>query len=123
MNQPTYYFDQPAAAVRIAEVPNAAFGNGVNAGGSNAPGIGIATAQPDLTGNPESWTLLDQYGDARTPQNSQPIGGSALGGGVSGKPAGRAVIVSDSDAQVGDGAPVDLGAATLADLATGWAAV
>lgn len=123
MNQPTYYFDVPASVVRIPEVPAASFVNGMNAGGSNAPGIGIATDEPNLTGEPQGWTLLDQYGDARTPQNSQPIGGSALGDGISGKPAGRAIIVSDSDAQVGDGVPVDLGSAQLPDLATGWAAV
>jgi hypothetical protein len=52
---------------------------GMNRGGSNAPGIGIATAyvDPKLS----DWTVLDQADAARTPQVSQHIGGSGLGDG------------------------------------------
>ncbi len=58
---------------------------GCNRAGANAPGIGIGTGfvlaetADDLS--PEKWTLLDQDGAARTPQNSQHIGGDGLGVG------------------------------------------
>ena len=54
---------------------------GCNRGGSNAPGIGIATgvvsAATELIsqGNFESWTIEDQAELGRTPQDSQHIGG------------------------------------------------
>lgn len=52
---------------------------GGNRAGSNAPGVGINTGNvnPKL----EDWTVLDQKGVARIPQNSQHIGGSGLGAG------------------------------------------
>lgn len=130
-NDPTQFLDADAIVARAAEVPAASFGNGMNAGGSCAPGIGIATDVPDLTGDPESWTLLDQFGNPRTPQDSQQIGGDGfsdfatnypLSGGVEG-PGTEPIFVIDPASQDGTGAGASLGNATLADLATGWAAV
>ena len=52
---------------------------GCNKAGNCAPGVGIATGRinadstPDL--RPEQWTLLDQTGTQRVPQQSQHIGG------------------------------------------------
>lgn len=58
---------------------------GVNRAGSNAPGIGISTGiVAALDGDdldPAKWTLLDQAGAARDPQDSQHIGGDGLGEG------------------------------------------
>jgi hypothetical protein len=60
---------------------------GCNRAGSCAPGIGIgsgfvlgATAAI-VNGRPEKWTVLDQAGAARAPQDSQHIGGDGLGDG------------------------------------------
>lgn len=78
MNLPTSSVNAATLATRSAEVPNADFTGGMNPGGCNI-GIGITTAlsDPKLT----DWTLLDQAGAARAPQNSQHIGGNALGDG------------------------------------------
>jgi len=66
---------------------------GCNRAGSNAPGIGIATDNGAL--NPNDWTLEDQDGSSRNPQDSQFIGGAGFvdrsstdwpsSGGASGK--------------------------------------
>jgi hypothetical protein len=85
-NQPTYMRNDTAVSTRQAEVPSASFENGLNYSGSNAPGIGIANANvqatQDMDDNPiPNWTLTDQFGNARDPQNSQHIGGSGLNGG------------------------------------------
>ena len=48
---------------------------GCNRCGSNAPGIGIATANGEC--KLDDWTVLDQSGSARNPQQSQHIGTSA----------------------------------------------
>ena len=54
---------------------------GCNRAGSCAPGIGIGTGAGPITdtgvalqGDPNSWTLNDQFGDGRTPQVGQHIG-------------------------------------------------
>jgi hypothetical protein len=52
---------------------------GCNRAGSNAPGIGINTGAVDP--KLEDWTVADQAAAARTPQNSQHIGGDGLGAG------------------------------------------
>jgi hypothetical protein len=60
---------------------------GCNRAGSNAPGIGIATGfvlgatAAIVNARPEKWTVLDQDGAARAPQDSQHIGGDGLGDG------------------------------------------
>lgn len=128
MNSPSIFIDITARAARAAEVPAASFVNGMNEGGSCAPGLGIATDQADLTGEASGWTLLDQFGNARTPQNSQQIGGAAyaapsaypLSGGASG--AGTQPIFIVTNTAAGDGTSTLDGNATLSDLATGWAA-
>ena len=55
---------------------------GGNRAGSNAPGIGIATANGQCKLG--DWSVLDQHGAARDPQDSQHIGGSGLGDGTEG---------------------------------------
>lgn len=112
-NSPNTYFDPTAIVARESEtVPAIGFGFNANGGmnyGSCQPGIGIATDQPNLTGNANQWTLLDQDGAARTPQNSQYIGDVMT----------PALIVANS--ATGDGNPTGTPAdATLATLAAGW---
>ena len=55
---------------------------GCNRAGSNAPGVGIATANGQC--KLSDWTILDQHEAARTPQDSQHLGGSGLGAGTEG---------------------------------------
>ena len=116
-NSPNTYFDPAAIVAREGEtVPAIGFGFNANGGmnyGSCQPGIGIATDQPNLTGDANQWTLLDQTGAARTPQNSQYIGGAT---------ATPALIVANST--TGDGNPTGTPEnATLATLAAGWVGV
>jgi len=119
-NSPTAFVDATTVAAREAEVPNANFQGGMNGGGSNM-GIGIATGQPDLSGDDASWTLNDQDGAARTPQASQYIGGNAYGDGIEGK--GTVPVSVATPSITGDGTYTDDGDATLASLAAGWTAV
>ena len=102
---------------------------GCNAPGSNSPGIGIATAgnlaTQNLTESLPQWTLLDQDGDARTPQVGQYIGGSGLGDGTTGKGTVAIIVSIPSLAPnfQGKGYLNASDQATLADLAIGWTAV
>ena len=121
MNEATAYVDSVAVAARSPEVPDASWVTGMNGGGSNAPGIGIATDVAGLGESLPNWTLLDQDGDGRTPQDSQQIGGSALGAGTDGKGLLPILVVTASVA--GDGDYALVGNATLAALAVGWTAV
>jgi hypothetical protein len=121
-NEPTYFLDDSVIAIRGPEVPDASFINGMNAGGSCAPGIGIGENAPNVAGTPEQFTLLDQYAAARTPQDSQAIGGEALGDGVPGILPGDSLRFGANDAG-GDGTMTGTGNATLASLAAGWTAV
>jgi len=82
MSIPTFFQDDVAATVRAVEVAGASFDNGMNLGGSNAPGIGINMLKGAIVGTPEQFTLLDQGTQAndftpevRAPQISQSIGG------------------------------------------------
>lgn len=78
---------------------------GCNRPGSNAPGIGIGTDNGALNDN--DWTLLDQDGDARNPQDSQHLGGAGFvdrsstdwpgSGGASGKGTVPINVVDDAD--------------------------
>ena len=45
-NNPTYYVNAATQTVREIQVPDADFDGGMNAGGSNACGIGIGPAAP-----------------------------------------------------------------------------
>jgi hypothetical protein len=90
----TYLLDAAAVAARDAEYTGTPLtdvpGDGTyadpylggNTVGSCAPGIGINTGfvNPAL----QDWSILDQAGDARSPQESQHIGGSGLGAGTEG---------------------------------------
>ena len=109
-NSPNTYFDQTAITARKGETtPAIGFGFNSNGGmnyGSCQPGIGIATDEPNLTGNASQWTLLDQDGAARTPQKSQYIGDVMT-------PA--LIVANTTDGNVGTPAN-----ATLATLAAGW---
>lgn len=94
-NVPTYLQDAASTAARNAEYTGDPLSDidgdgtynsylGCNRGGSNSPGLGINTGDISyLNGTdplPEKWTLLDQAGAGRTPQESQHIGGNGLGG-------------------------------------------
>ena len=96
-NLVTYGRRAATITAREAEVPLADFDNGMNLAASNAPGIGICTdvIDPKL----DDWTVLDQAGNARTPQNTQHLGGNGLGAGDATTFACR-VIIGD---QSGDG--------------------
>lgn len=71
----TAFIDDTAVTSREAEVPAANFDNGMNLGGSCAPGVGINMLEGAIVGTPAQFTLLDQFGNARTAQISQAIGG------------------------------------------------
>lgn len=108
--KPTVFRDDDKATARQAEVPNAAWTNGCNWAGSNAPGIGINMEVPNLSGQPQQFTLLDQAGLARDPQKSAQIGyedGDSIRFGANGP---------------GDGTFTPEANADLLVLATGWAA-
>ena len=109
-NSPNTYFDPATIIVRESETDNALgpnfSSNGGMTYGSCQPGIGIATDQPNLTGDANQWTLLDQDGAARTPQNSQYIGDVMT----------PALIVANTTEGNVD-SPAN---ATLATLAAGW---
>lgn len=107
----TYLKDDAAVTAREAEVPNADFDGGLNAGASNTPAIGINAAGGAVAGTPEQFTLLDQAAATRQPQDSQTIGGSVI-----------PVRIATPSA-TGDGTVVDVGAAHLVTLSAGWVAV
>ena len=97
LNLPTFQLNAASEAARNAEYAGDPFTDadgdgtisdpylGCNRAGSCAPGIGIQTGNiaaavvGDLTF--EQWTLLDQAGAAREPQDSQHLGGDGLGDG------------------------------------------
>ncbi len=117
-NLPNFYRLATTVTARKLEVPNANFDNGVNVGGSNSPVIGVATDHPNLTGDPSGWTLLDQRGGNRIPQESQHIGGDGTAEGSEGFADGNAELFNNSDS--GDGSGGVIGTQVLSDLATGW---
>ncbi len=84
-NLPTYLLNANSVSARSAQVPNADFSGGMNKGGSNAPGIGINTGNIDP--KLDNWSVLDQAGDIRNPQDSQHIGGDGLTDGGQAKSA------------------------------------
>jgi hypothetical protein len=85
--------------------------------GSCQPGVGISNGPTDLVGTAQQFTLLDQNGAARTPQDGQSIGGIALGDGAT---TNQPLDLVDSSA---DGTVVvDGTGATLTTLSAGWVA-
>ncbi len=135
MGQPTIFQDTVSQALREAEVPDASFSNGMNLGGSCAPGIGVNMGEGAIVGSDEQFTLLDQDGAIRVPQVSQPLGGEAYtdqaniypsSGGVEGKgilPILTGVnpdqTAKDADPSL-DGTLTINGDANLQTLAVGW---
>lgn len=137
---PTIFVQRAAVTIRAAQVSAANFGNACNPAASNAPGIGITEPLTNLpaftTVTGPNWSLLDQFGAARTPQVSQVIGGEGVttsadwpgSGGTSGNGPGAGenvemVINPDNVNGVPDPAypaPTIDGNATLATLAAGW---
>ncbi len=78
MATPTTFVDDAAQTALEARVPAYVADTGMTFGASNAPGIGISDENPGLEESLPSWTLLDQFGNARASQRSQCIGGPGI---------------------------------------------
>ena len=84
--QPTFFVDDAAVTALGTRVPAASTDTGMNFGASNNPGIGISDQNPELQESlitidgksVGSWSLLDQFGNARDGQISQVIGGNGI---------------------------------------------
>jgi hypothetical protein len=109
MANATYYQDPTEKAATAARVPNADVDGGGNKAGSNACGLGINVAGGDVTGD---WTIPDQHGVARSPQDSAHVGEGSTGLTTEG-PGAVPINVTDNDAEVND-------TVSLTVLATGW---
>ena len=133
---PTFFLDPTDVAGRDGEYDGTPFTDvvgdgsyntylGCNRAGSNAPGIGMNPSPTPAASaggiNAEQFTLLDQDGDARNPQDSQQIGGAGLvdiagypsSGGVEGKGTVPINILDTATPDVNN-------TCVLADLAVGW---
>jgi len=119
-NVPVSILALAALTARAPQVPAASFVNGLNTAAMAT--VGIATDNPGLSESLPSWTLLDQFGVARTPQKTQCIGGSGLGLGTQGRTTEYPIITATASAS-GDGTVTATGTAQLADLAVGWVVV
>lgn len=120
-NVPTSFQDASAVSARSAEAPNADFAGGMNNGASNACGVGINLEGGAVVGEAQQFTLLDQYGAVRVPQDSMHIGKTGLGDGASGVadvPIDGAINNVD-----GDGTITKDGTANLQTLSAGWVRV
>lgn len=113
-NGPVTFYDTTAHTTRDTEVTGADWDTGMNYG-SCMPGIGIALG-PYV--NSSEWTLLDQAGAARDPQDGQSIGGIGLNGGTSAAATVPfSAVTNDND---GLGGVTNDGPVDLLDLADGW---
>ena len=114
MNNPTWYINAVELFARALELPNAVWASGCNYPAANSPGIGIGTGVTNLEQS-SNWTLLDQFGAGRTPQNGQQIGRGASG-------AQPGIGVADNATATGNGnySSIRTGSATLSSLSTGW---
>jgi hypothetical protein len=150
-NFPVTFIDADARASRIAASPNelsaASFANGMNNGTCGSV-IGINSGGGELnndadfldgiSGDPSSWTLLDQNGAgaARSPQDGFSIGGTGYNansnypnsggtGNVSTQPDTMEInavqSAKDGDPAL-DGTVTANGGATLTTIAGGWVA-
>ena len=72
---PTFFVDDSAVTGRSGETSSASWDTGMNFGASNAPVVGANVDGGEVVGEPQQFTLLDQDGEARTPQASQLLGG------------------------------------------------
>ena len=107
----TFFQDQAIKTARSAEVSVLAdWDSGLNRGGSCAPGVGIGTGNGE--NKLDDWTLLDQTGAARNPQDSQHIGN----GGVTGTPGPGTVPINVYDADATDYNDT----VSLTNISTGW---
>lgn len=139
MGEPTMFQDNIAQTARALEVPAASFQNGMNLGGSCAPGIGINMNEGAVVGTPEQFTLLDQFENAREAQISQSIGGFPFverdgtvpypgSGGTEGTLPDAVIRFGTMPTQAAkdaadpsiDGTMVLIGNSTLSVLADGW---
>tara|TARA_R110000822_G_scaffold11142_1_gene41210 strand:+ start:9541 stop:9909 length:369 start_codon:yes stop_codon:yes gene_type:complete len=118
MNEPTAYVNDVDLSLRSSEVPLASWTTGLTYGASNAPGIGVATANPGLAQSLPNWTLLDQDSAARTPQVSQIIGGGGYQGSEGKGTTAIDVVVNGG----GNGSIVSSQEASLVTLSAGWVA-
>ena len=121
VNDKTFFLDGAAVTARNAEYTGDPLSDttgdgttanpylGGNRAGSCAPGIGIATANGQC--KLDDWTILDQAGAARDPQDSSHIGKTGLGAGEAG--AGDVPINAIAGADVND-------TVKLVTEATGW---
>jgi hypothetical protein len=124
---PTYFLDATAVAARDAEYTGTPCTDvsgdgsyadpylGCNRAGSNAPGIGINASPTEAASNgavnANEWTVLDQHGAARAPQDGQHIGDTGLGAGDAG--VGSVPINVWNPADMNN-------TCVLSDLAVGW---
>ena len=108
MTAPTCYIDTVAVTARKSEVTGADWDSGVNAAASCAPGIGINAGGGTIVGTPEQFTLLNQAGNSRAPQDSQQIGGDTL------------PVTALTNSASGDGKPSATASLSLVTLAAGW---
>jgi len=132
-NLPNAFIDDAAVTALDARVPDAVTGTGMYHCGSNAPGVGIGTDNPNLEQSLPNWTLLDQHGNARNAQISQLIGGTGItdvadypsSGGTEGTLPDSTVRLWVNPDNV-DGVPDNNAlptadnSAVLLDLAVGW---
>lgn len=111
---------QSAAAVtaRKLEVTAADFDAGCNNGASNSPGIGINIGGGAVVGSAAQFTLLDQHGAVREPQDGSHIGVDGLDDGAAG--VGVVPIDTVTNNANGTGAVTKTGDANLETLANGW---
>ena len=130
---PSFFKDDTAQTAMEVRVPTVVADTGLTFGGGNAPGIGISSQNPGLEESLPSWTLLDQFGNARNAQISQCIGGDGItevadwpgSGGTEGTApdaiARFGVNPANVDGQPDNEAPINIGnRCVLQDLATGW---
>lgn len=117
MGNPTVFVDDSLVAARLAEVPDAAWDNGCNNAGSNAPGVGINYGEGAVVGEAQQFTLLDQNGDARNPQISAQIG---VEDGDSIRSCTNATQAAKDADPAADGTVTPIGNVALTDLAVGW---
>jgi len=146
------FVDDAAVTAMTARVPLAVdFNSGMFAGASNSPGIGISTENPGLeeslmpstsggAASTGSWTLEDQFEDARNAQIGQLIGGNGItlesdwpgSGGLEGTSPDATIRLVDAadlptyeqklaDPTLDGNVTLPAPGASLVSLAAGWA--
>ena len=100
-------FYQNIALQRAGEVTAADWDDGMNKAGSCICGLGINTGAPS-TPDPVRFTLLDQDGAARAPQNAQHIGQALTAlTAVQGADVNDTLAYATGDTQAADGVIFD----------------